>query len=232
MIKGGKTVELQEYLQIIRKRWLLILSITLAAAIVSAAVSYFIIKPTYKSDISVIIGKVDSGSDVTKQATSYNDILMYQKLVKTYSELVKSRTVAENAIKGLGLDMKASAIQGMTSVAPKGDTEFLTITVRSKNPEQAMLIANQLAKSLKEVSIDVKKMDNVMILDSAQLPTGPESPRPMLNIAIAFFLGLMVSVGLVFLLEYLDSTVKTQDDIERLLGVPVLGVIPFVAEIK
>lgn len=225
-------MELQEYLQILKKRWLLILIITVSAAAVSAGVSFFVIKPTYKSDISIIIGKTDVSIDGKIQAGNYNDILMYQKLVKTYSELAKSRTVAEHAINSLGLDMKPTALQGMISVSPKGDTEFLTISVTSRNAEQAMSIANQLAKSLKEVSITVKKMDNVQLLDAAQLPTSPASPRPMLNIAIAFFLGLMVSVGLVFLLEYLDSTVKTQDDIEKLLGVPVIGVIPFVAEVK
>jgi capsular polysaccharide biosynthesis protein len=225
-------VELQEYLQILKKRWLLILVITISAAAVSAAVSFFVIKPTYKSDISVIIGKIGTSSDVGSQAMNYNDVLMYQKLVKTYSELVKSRTVAEHAINSLGLDMKPADLQKIISVSPKGDTEFLTISVKSKNAEQAMNIANQLAKSLKEVSIIVKKTDNVQILDAAMLPVDADSPRPLLNIAIAFFLGLMISVGLVFLLEYLDSTVKSQDDIEKLLGIPVIGVIPFVADVK
>jgi capsular polysaccharide biosynthesis protein len=225
-------VELQEYLQILKKRWLLILIITLAAASVSAAVSFLVIKPTYKSDISVIIGKTDISAPGSGQATNYNDILMYQKLVKTYSELAKSRTVAEHTINSLGLGITPAALKGMISVTPKGDTEFLTISVTSKSAEQAMNIANQLAKSLKEVSLNVKKMDNVSILDAALLPTSPASPRPMLNTAIAFFLGLMVSVGLVFLLEYLDSTVKAQDDIEKLLGVPVIGVIPYVTDVK
>jgi capsular polysaccharide biosynthesis protein len=232
VVRGGKIVELQEYVQILKKRWQLILIITIAAAAVSAAVSFFIIKPTYKSDISVIIGKIGTTTEAGSQSMNYNDVLMYQKLVKTYSELVKSRTVAENAISSLRLDIKPTELQQMISVSPKGDTEFLTISVKSKDAEQAMKIANQLAKSLKDVSITVKKMDNVQILDTAQLPVDPDSPKPMLNIAIAFFLGLMLSVGLVFLLEYLDSTVKTQDDIEKLLGIPVIGVIPFVVDTK
>jgi capsular polysaccharide biosynthesis protein len=225
-------VKIQGYLRILKKRWLLIFIITLAATAVNAVVSFFIIKPTYKSDISVIIGRIGTGTDANNQAMNYNDILMYQKLVKTYSELVKSRTVAENAIESLGLDIKIEVLQEMISVSPKGDTEFLTIAVRSKNAEQAMLIANQLAKSLKEVSISINKMDNVQILDPAQFPTTQDSPKPLINIAIAFFLGLMVSVGLVLLLEYLDNTVKTQEDIEKSLGIPVIGLIPYVADVK
>jgi capsular polysaccharide biosynthesis protein len=222
-------MELQEYLNILKKRWSLLVVITLVTTLVSGIVSYFVIKPTYKSDISVIIGRQDNTATTTPNM-SYNDVMMYQKLVKTYSELTKSRTVAENAIQKLSLGMKAEQIQGMVSVAPKGDTEFLTITVRSKDAKLAMDIANQLAQSLKEVSLQIKKVDNVQILDPAQLPTSPDNPKPMLNMAIAFFLGLMVSVGLIFLLEYLDNTVKSPDDIEKILDIPVIGTIPFVTD--
>lgn len=224
-------MELQEYLSILKKRWSLIVIITLVATLVSGIASYFVIKPTYKSDISVIIGKQES-ANTQNPTMSYNDVMMYQKLVKTYSELAKSRTVAEHTIKALDIDIKTDTLRGMISVAPKGDTEFLTITVESRDPKQAMDLANQLALSLKEVSLYVKKMDNVQILDPAQLPLSPDSPRPMLNMAIAFFLGLMVSVGVIFLLEYLDNTIKTPNDIEKLIGIPVIGTIPMVIEAK
>lgn len=217
-------MELHEYLTIFRKRWLLIVLITLAATLLSAVVSFFVIKPTYKADISVIIGKPKS--EASTDQTNYNDVMMYQKLVKTYSQFAKSRTVAENVINKMNLNMKVETLQSMISVSPMGDTEFLTITVKSKDPKQAMQIANQLAKSLKEVSYNVKKADNVQMLDEAQLPTSPDSPKPLLNIAIAFFIGLMISVGVVFLIEYLDNTVKSAEEIEKLIGLPVIGVIP------
>jgi capsular polysaccharide biosynthesis protein len=222
-------MELQEYLSILKKRWSLIVIITLLTTLVSGIASYFIIKPTYKSDISVIIGKQDS-SDAKASAVSYNDVLMYQKMVKTYSELAKSRTVAEHAISAMKIDMKPDTLRGMITVAPKGDTEFLTITVKSNEAKRAMDLANQLARSLKEVSTSIKKTDNVQILDEAQLPTKPDSPKAMLNMAIAFFLGLMVSIGLIFLLEYLDNTIKSPDDIEKLLGIPVIGTIPLITD--
>jgi capsular polysaccharide biosynthesis protein len=225
-------VELQEYLQILRKRWLLIFIITITAALVSAFVSFFIVKPAYKSDISVIIGKIGTDTAAGNQAADYNDLRFYQMLVKTYSELAKSRTVAEDVINKLSLDIVPEEVRSMISVSTTEDTEFLNIEVRSKDAKQAMLIANQLAASLKEVSITIKKMDNVQILDSAQLPMGPFSPKPLLNTVVAFSLGLMVSVGLAFLLEFLDNTVKTEEDIGKLIGVPVIGVIPSEAEVK
>lgn len=217
-------MELHEYLQIFRKRWTLIVLITLITTLSSAVVSFFVIKPTYKADISVIVGKPKTESSANQ--TNYNDVMMYQKLVKTYSQFAQSRTVAENVINKMNLNMKVETLQSMISVSPMGDTEFLTITVKSKDPKQAMDIANQLAKSLKEVSYNVNKSDNVQMLDDAQLPTRPASPKPLLNIAIAFFIGLMLSVGVVFIIEYLDNTVKSSEEIEKLIGLPVIGVIP------
>lgn len=222
-------MELIEYFHIIKKRILLIVLITLAATLASGIVSYFVIKPTYKADISVIIGKTEK--DNSTISPNYSDVMMYQTMVKTYSEFTKSRTVAEDVIKKLNLEpMKAAELLSMVTVAPKGTTEFLTITVKSKDAAQAMQIANQLAKSLKEISANIKKSDNVMLLDEALLPTGQASPNPMLNMAIAFFIGAMISVGLVFMIELLDNTVKTQEDVEKLLGLPVIGLIPLVED--
>lgn len=220
-------MELKEYFYIIKKRALLIVLITLVATLVSGIISYFVIKPVYKADISVIIGKTEK--DNAAISPNYSDVMMYQTMVKTYSEFAMSRTVSEDVIKKLNLEpMKASELLSMITVAPKGTTEFLTITVKSKDAEQAMKIANQLAKSLKEVSATIKKSDNVMLLDEAQLPMNQDSPKPILNMAIAFFLGIMISVGLVFMIEFLDNTIKTQEDVEKLLGLPVIGLIPLV----
>ena len=224
-------MELKEYLHILKKRWLLILSVTLTCVFVSAIVSFFLIKPTYQASISVVIGSNKEETSSNPNQT-YNDVMMYQKLVKTYSEFVKTRSVAEDAIDKLNLDITPGALLGMISVAPKGDTEFLTITVKSKDAYEARDIANQVAKSLKAITKDIKKVDNVQLVDDALLPSGPVSPKPLLNIAIALILGLFVSVGIVFLIEYLDNTVKDTDELEKLLEVPVLGAIPMIEDKK
>lgn len=217
-------MELIEYFNIIKKRILLVVLITIGATVLSGVLSYFVITPTYKADISVIIGKVENKSEVPQ--TDINDVMMYQKLVATYSEFAKSRKVSEDVIKKLKLGITPNELQDMVTVQAKGDTEFLTLTVKSKDAKEAMVVANQLAKSLKSISNDVKKTDNVQILDEAEQPTVPDSPNPKLNMAIAFFIGLMISLGIAFLLEYLDNTVKSQDELEKLTGLPVIGVIP------
>ncbi|GFP76756.1 YveK family protein [Clostridium fungisolvens] len=221
-------MELKEYFNIVRKRLLLVILITLSCTLISAVVSYFVIKPVYKADISVLIGQNQKSDSATKE--NYNDVMMYQKMVKTYSIFVQTKTVANDVINELNLDMNADQLIKMISVAPKGDTEFLTITVKSKDKSQVAKIANQIAKSLKKESIEIYNQDNIKLVDDAVEPTSPDSPRPLLNIAVALFVGLMLSIGIVFLIEYLDNTVKDEEELTRLLGVPVIGVIPTIEE--
>lgn len=218
-------MEIKEYINILKKRFMLIFIVTILCTFVSAIFSYLIVDPKYKADISVIIGKKEDG-----QSTSYNynDIMMYQKLVKTYSTIATSRTVIEDVKSKQNLDYTVEQIKSMISATPQGDSQLLTLTVESESPETSARIANQLAYSLKAISKDILNEDSVHILDEALIPTAPSSPRPMLNMLIAFFIGLMVSVGIVFLLEYLDNTVKTQEDVEKLIGIPVIGIIPMV----
>ncbi|WP_238884681.1 Wzz/FepE/Etk N-terminal domain-containing protein [Clostridium sp. YIM B02551] len=224
-------MELQVYIQLIKKRLLLIFLITLTCIFVSGVVSFFVIKPTYQASISVDIGNNQTSTDKNTGNQNYNDVLMYQKLVKTYSIYAKSRAVAEDVVNELKLDKTPEEINNMITASPSADTEFLTISVKSKNSDEAKDIANQVAKSLKTVTKKIKNVDNVQLVDDAILPSSPISPKPFLNIGIAFVLGILVSLGLVFILEYLDNTVKDSDELEKLLEIPVIGNIPLI-EVK
>lgn len=222
-------MELSQYIDIIKKRLTLIVLVTLLFTLASALVSYFVIKPVYKANISVIIGKGNVSSSTTANTTeNYNDLLLYQNSVKTYAILATSRKVADDVISKLSLDMQTQELISMISATPNANTEFLTLTVKARDKELAVKIANQLAQSLKEVSKTIKNQDAINLVDDAQMPTQPDSPKPLLNMAIAFFLGLMVSTGIVFLIEYLDNTIKSQDELEKLLGLPTIGLIPII----
>lgn len=133
-------MDLKKCFNAILKRKYLIIIITLVATLISAIFSYFLIDPIYKADISVIIGQpqIDGG----KANQNYNDMLMYQKMVKTYGEFAKSRTVASDVIENLNLDKSVDQLLSMITISPKGDTDFLTITVESKDKGEAVAIAN------------------------------------------------------------------------------------------
>lgn len=222
-------MELCEILRIIKNRILLISIITLLVTIVSGAVSFFFIKPMYNADISVIIGRKDTGGNSTNM--DYNEVMMYQQLVQTYGEIAKSRTVAEDVIESLNLDIKADSLINMISVSTKANTMFLNIKVKSSNAKESTDIANQLAKSLKKVGAKVQKSDNVQLLDEAQIPQKAYSPKHFFDIVVGFCIGVLISTGMVFIIEYLDNTVKTLEDIEKVIQVPVIGLIPFVEKI-
>ena len=112
-----------------------------------------------------------------------------------------------------------------------GATEILKITIKDNDPELAALIANTEAEIFKQEINDMMKVDSVSTIDVAKVPGSPVAPNKVMNIAIATVLGMMVSVGLVFVLEFLDRTYKTPSDIERQLGLPILGAIPDIKEL-
>lgn len=221
--------ELLEYLHIIKKRLWIILLVTIIAALCAGLYSKFMMTPVYEAKSSLIIGKTPN-SETDK--VQYNDILMYQKLVKTYGELAKSRVVADETIKRLNLDMTPEKLQEMLTVTPMSDTQILEISIQDKNPSMAAQLANTLSQVFVEKVSSMMNTEDVKIMDEAQVPKNPVSPRTSLNIIIAGFLGLMASLGVIFLIEYLDNTIKTEEDVEKYLGLTVLASIPFTKENK
>ena len=220
-------IELRQYWEVLRKRWLIVVAIPLMAALTSGIISFFIIKPVYQASTTLIVGKKASESGQAAAQMLDNSVLQANlQLAKTYATIAQSRTVEENVIKDLNLPMKVEELDRLISINPVKTTEILELQVSNTNPELAASIANTMAQEFSKAVIEIKKVDSVSIVDSAVTPDKPVKPNKKLNVLIAFVVGLMASVGLVFLLEYIDNTVKTSDDIEKLLGIPVLGVIP------
>lgn len=219
-----ETIDLSTLWQIIRKKLSLIIIVTILITMISGIITFFFIEPEYRSTVAVFISDERSGTSVTE---TINDINMYQKLVDTYAEIAKSRTVAEDVITNLDLEMTIGELQSMVSTSPKGNTQFLNLSVTSTDREQAYNVTNQMARSLKAVSRELRGVDIVQILDPANVPSGPSSPNVKMNLAIGFVLGMMLSVFAVFLLEFLDKTVKDPEFINNELKLPVLAAIPF-----
>lgn len=221
-----ETIDLREYFDVIRKRLWIIVIITGLAVITSGIISYFVLEPVYETATTLMVGKTKS----SEQMVEYSDVLLSQKLVKTYGEIGKSRTVAKEVIKNLKLDITPDEFKGKISVNAVGDTEIIMIKVQDTNPTLAASIANNLATVFQKHVTKIMKVDNVQVIDQAETPKGPIKPRPMLNIIIAGFLGIMAGLGIILLLEYLDNTIKTPYDVEKYLELPVIGTIPLVDE--
>ncbi|OIK09835.1 Wzz/FepE/Etk N-terminal domain-containing protein [Bacillus sp. MUM 13] len=218
-----ETISLKEIVSVIKKRLGLILVITGLAAVASAAVSYFYLTPVYEATSQILVNENKGISSPYE----YNQVQTNLQLVNTYNVIIKSPAVLNKVVSNLNLDGNGKSLGNRITVASAQNTQIMNITVDDPNPVTAAEIANNVAEVFQKQVVSLMKVDNVKILSRAEVsdfPT-PVKPRALMNIAIALVVGLMVSVGLTFLLEYLDNTIKTEQDIEKLLELPVLGVI-------
>lgn len=218
-------VSMREYFLILGKRIWTIVLITAISIAVSGVLSYFVLEPQYQTFTTLMVGKPKEYQNYD-QKLDYNEVLLNQKLVTTYGELVKSRVVTDEVINNLGLDLSYKDFAEKVSVNLVKDTEIIKIEVTDTDPKLAAVIANETAQVFMKHVKDIMMVENVQVIDEARVPEIPVKPRPKMNMAIAGVLGLMISIFLVFLLEYLDNTIKTPEDIEKYLGLPVIGTIP------
>ena len=223
-----QVISISEIFEALKKRWILIVSITLVATLISGVLSFFVIKPTYEASTKVFVGKEES----SLEGYNTNDIQMYQKLLQTYAETIKTNEVVQAAINSTNnADLTVPAVKGALTVTPVSDTQILQIKYQNKNPEVAKEVLESITNEFVILAKELVPNGNVRVIEAVQLPENPVAPNKKMNVAIAFLLGLMVSVGLVFLIEYLDNTFKSKEELERELDIPVVGIIPEVEEV-
>lgn len=217
-----QVISLSEIFEAIKKRWIMIVAITLVATLVSGILSFFVIDPIYESSTKVFIGKDESDN----AAYNSSDINMYQQLLQTYAQAIKTKDLASKAIDKLDYTLEPSYVISNLTVNPITSTQILEIKYRSKDQQEAKDVLKNVTDEFIVTAKELVPNGNVRIIEEVELPESPVSPNKPMNIAIAFLLGLMVSIGLVFLLEYLDNTYKNREQLEKELDIPVLGAIP------
>ena len=221
-----QVISISEIIQALKKRWIMILSITMIATIASGVLSFFFIDPVYEASTKVFIGKEESN----QEAYNTNDIAMYQKLLKTYAEAIKTKDLVNKVIDDSSYDLDTEEVLNALTVVPVADTQILQIKYKSKDPKESANTLNKVTNEFIKTSKELVPNGNVRIIEEVEVPEHPVSPNKKMNIAIAFILGLMVSVGIVFLMEYMDNTYKSKEQLEKELGIPVLGIIPSLDE--
>ena len=218
-----ETIDLREYFAIIKKRFWIIALITVVAMVVSGVISFFILSPVYEAKSTLIVNT--EKSQETQMITG-DQFTVTQKLAVTYGEIIKSRTVLEDVISNLKLDSEYEDLVEKITVSPVQDTQIISISVQDTNPKKARDIANEIPKVFEKEVKRITKANDIQVIDKAILPQGAIKPNKMMNVAIAAVLGMMIGLFIVFLLEYLDNKIKTPQDIEKHLGLSVIGVIP------
>ena len=220
------TISLQEIAYALKKRWKLIVLITIAATLVSAILSFFVIKPQYEAKAKLFIGKQE-----TQETNAYNnsDVMMYQQLMKTYAELVKTSDLVTKAVKSANLNYNQNEIKGILNnltANPSADTQILDLSFKGRNPKEVLKVTEAITDEFISESKELIPNGNVQVIQKPQLPEHPVSPNKKLNILIAFVLGLIMGVGVVLLIEYLDNTFKSREELEKTLDLPIIGAIP------
>lgn len=225
-----ETISLKDLLQTLKKRLNLILTITLLAILVSGVISYFFLTPIYQSSTQLLVNQ----SKNEQTMYNYNEVQTNLQLINTYNVIIKSPAILDLVIKELKLDMSYGELNNNITVASEKNSQVVNISVQDPNAKRAAKIANKTAEIFTREISQIMNVDNVSVLAKAQVgeKQSPIKPKPLLNIAIALVVGLMAGVGLAFLLEYFDNTIKTEQDIEKVLGMPVLGVITTITETK
>jgi capsular polysaccharide biosynthesis protein len=218
------TIDLREIIHAIKKHIFMIIGITAVCTAAAVIVSFYVLKPVYEAKTSIIISKPATQTSTT----TYNDVLMYQNLIKTYSEIAKSKSVAKLAAEKLENRYSAQEIMKASDVTPESDTQILTISAMSGNAEDSKEIVKALAESFIAESAVVYPSGNVInIIDEAETPQAPVKPNKRLNTILGLFLGIFVSGGMVMLLELMDRSIRSEEDVAKYLNdVPVIGIIP------
>lgn len=219
-------IDLTELFDYFLKRALYIVIAAIVCLILGLTYTLFLKEPKYKSDVNVIIVNKDTQVSSTLQS----EITANQKLAATYRELVESRRILNQVIDNLQLNYTIGELQNMISVENVNETEIIKITVSSADAKEAKKIANETAEIFQDEVKDIYNLENVSIVDNAVLAKTPYNINIVKESVIYIALGMVLSCGVIFVIYYFDNTIKSIDQVEKRLGVPVIGTIPSVGK--
>ena len=223
--KENQAVEIDGFamLKTLWKRKFSIALVALVFAIAAFGYSAFLAKKEYQSTSRIY---VVSRQNQENNALTNSDLQAGSYLVKDYREIILSQNVLTQAIEELKLDMTPAELSKKISVSVPTDTRILSITAKDGDPKEAARIANGLRNVAAEKIISVTKVSDVTTLDEAEVPQLPSSPNIRRNVLLGFIAGAGLMVVLLVVVEVLDDRVKRPEDIEELMGLALLGIVP------
>ncbi|MFE4238729.1 YveK family protein [Peribacillus butanolivorans] len=224
-----ETISIKDIFQTLKKRWKLITLLTLIAALISGSISYFLLTPVYQSSTQILVNQKQS-----KNQLDSTQIRSNIDMINTYSVIIKSPAILEKVIVDLELPQSVDQLSQKITINSQENSQVFSLTVQDSDPTKAVEIANAVSTTFQKEIKDIMNVDNVSILAKAEIKENPApvKPNPLLNIAIAVVVGLMAGIGLAFLLEYMDNTIRDEKDIETLLDLPLLGSIQKISQHK
>lgn len=221
-----------DVLQLFRSLWkrkLVILLVAIITSSVAFAYSTFVIKPEFTSTTRIYVVNRDQGE---KSGLTNQDLQAGTYLVKDYREIILSQDVLEEVVSDLKLDLTPKGLANKIKVTVPVGTRIVSVSVKDKQPEEASRIANSLREVAAEKIVAVTRVSDVTTLEEARPATTPSSPNVRRNTLFGFLGGAVVTVIAVLLIELLDTRVKRPEDVEDVLQIPLLGLVPDLDKMK
>ncbi|MCF7609012.1 YveK family protein [Staphylococcus haemolyticus] len=213
------SLDLSKFINAIKKNWKLILLLPIIFMLISVLITLFLMKPEYEANTQVLVNQKEKNSELMAQEVQSNI-----QLVNTYSEILKSPRILDEVAKK-NKKYSASDIKGMLTVTTQAESQILNVNVENGSKKDAEKVANDIANVFSDKMPDIMNVDNVSVLSSAKGTASKVSPNLLLNLAIGLILGLILSLIVIVLKEMFDKRIRTEEDIEKELNIPVLGSI-------
>lgn len=211
-------ISLVELFEIIKKRLGLIINLTLTGLLIVSFYTFFVATPEYSSTTQLLVNRSQQTDMIQR-----SDIDTNVQLINTYKDIIKGPVILDEVRDDLNLSQSHGALSNQITISNEANSQVFSIRVTDTNPHNAATIANTTANVFKENLNEIMNVDNVTVISAAEANLNPISPNHTLNLAIGVVLGGMIGVGLAFLLEFMDNTVKDERFIVEELGWTSLG---------
>lgn len=221
-------IDLKELFEIFWAKKIQILLVVLIFIVMGVVYTMGFTTPKYSSSTTLVLAMSETkeSNDTLNNSITTTDVTLNAKLVPTYSELVKSKNVLREVISNLNIDEDENTLKKDVSVTSVKDTEVIKITVSHENALYAAKIANEIAKVFSEKINEIYKINNIYIVDEAEVSEAPSNINHTKDVLIFAFIGLILSLAYTFVLNMLDTSIKTPEEIEKNYDIPVLAAIP------
>ncbi len=214
-------INILEFVFILLRRWWLILLAAVICGSLMFAYTKFMVTPMYRSTAKLYVLPTTDGEQISNPEAQ-----MALTFTKDFQEIVTGRTVLEGVINELDLKMSYEGLSSIVSSYGSDDSRIITVSVSHSDPIKAQQIANAICVEAESVLYSTVEADMVNISEKAHLPASPYSPSMTKNVAIGVMAGILLVSGILFLIFIIDDKIKTPVDIEKNIGLSVLGVIP------
>lgn len=218
-------LDLKEILMLFWNKKVKILLIVAIFMLIGIIYTIGFVTPVYTSSTTLLLATSGNSADKTNTITT-TDITLNSKLVSTYSTLIKSKTVLRQVISNLGVNISEDELEKNITVSQEKDTEIIRISVTNADATTAAKVANEVAKVFSQRVSEIYKINNVQVVDQAEVDTIPSNINHAKDIMIFACVGIVVSVMYVLIANMLDTTIKTAEEVEKEFKVPVLASIP------